>query len=164
RVSRRASVLLFTAALLAVLCTLSLHDALPICQLRRVALAEAAGDDELFAAALGFLIGELEDRIDRFLFGGVDEAAGVHHDDFGARRVVDVPIAFVEGDAQHHLTVHSVLGAPQTDEMDGALAAFAHGFRCNGGPSVRLASSRRSAETGSARRAGQRRLPGGTAR
>ena len=50
---------------------------------RRVALREAAGDDELLAGAVLLHLGELEDRLDRLLLRLADEAARVDDDDLG---------------------------------------------------------------------------------
>ncbi len=48
-----------------------------------VALDQAAGDDDAlgFSAVLFLVLHHLEDGVDRLLFGGVDEAAGVDDDD-----------------------------------------------------------------------------------
>ena len=54
-----------------------------------IALDEAAGDDKLACAALGLVAGHLENGVDRFLLGCVDEGAGVDDEDlglFGMRR------------------------------------------------------------------------------
>ena len=48
-----------------------------------IALDEAAGDDELFGAAVGLVARHFEDGVDRLLLGGVDEGAGVDDEDFG---------------------------------------------------------------------------------
>ena len=52
-------------------------------ELGRVALREAARDDELLAGAELLQLGHLEDRVDRLLLGLADEAARVDDDDLG---------------------------------------------------------------------------------
>ena len=52
-------------------------------QLARVALREAARDDQALAAAGLLVARHLEDRVDRLLLGLADEAAGVDDDDLG---------------------------------------------------------------------------------
>ena len=48
-----------------------------------VALDEAARDDELLGAAMGFVAGHFENGVDRLLPGGVDKGAGVDDEDLG---------------------------------------------------------------------------------
>ena len=91
-------------------------------ELFRVALREAAGDDELLARARVFVAGHLEDGVDRLLLGLVDEAAGVDDDHrcvFGVRHVT---VARALGDAEHDLAVDAVLRAAEADEVDRALS------------------------------------------
>ena len=57
-----------------------LHD------LVAVALHQAAGNDELFGAALSFVAGHFENGVDRLLLGGVDEGAGVDDENLGIFR------------------------------------------------------------------------------
>ena len=48
-----------------------------------VALHQAAGDDQLLRAAGLLVLGHLENGVDGFLLGGVDETAGVDDEDVG---------------------------------------------------------------------------------
>ena len=78
-----------------------------------VALREAAGDNQRFAAAGFFELGVLEDGVDRFLLGLTDEGAGVDQDDLGLFRLLDDRVAVVEQAAEHDLAVHPVLRAAE---------------------------------------------------
>ncbi len=83
-----------------------------------VTLDQAAGYDEaLGAAAVGDLVlNHLEDGVDGFLLGGVDEGAGVDDEDvgvFGAGG--ELGTAAME-QAHHDLGVNEVLGAAKRDE------------------------------------------------
>ena len=87
-------------------------------QLLAVALGEAAGDDQARAAPIPLLLGHFEDRVDRFLLGVVDERAGVHDDHVGLRWRGRDLVARLLREAQHHLAVDEILGAPQRDKTD----------------------------------------------
>src|SRR5262245_8830130 len=52
-------------------------------KLLAVTFGEAAGDDETRALAVALLLRHLEDRVDRFLLGVVDERARIHDEDVG---------------------------------------------------------------------------------
>ena len=56
-------------------------------QLRSVALRQAAGDHQRFAAARFLLLRQAKDGVDRFLLRRIDKAARIHHDHVGIRRV-----------------------------------------------------------------------------
>ena len=93
-----------------------------------IALDQAAGYDEtLGAAAVGyFVLDHLEDGVDGFLFGAVDEGAGVDDEDvgvFGAGR--ELGAAAME-QAHHDLGVDEVFGAAERDE------AYRGGFYLGG--------------------------------
>src|SRR6476620_11594212 len=51
-------------------------------QLRFVSLDHASNSNESLARAVGFVAARLDQSVDRFLFRGIDEAAGVDDDDF----------------------------------------------------------------------------------
>ena len=48
-----------------------------------IPLSQAACNHQPFAVALSFQFRHLQNRVDGFLLGRVDEAAGIHHDDVG---------------------------------------------------------------------------------
>ena len=83
-----------------------------------VALNEAAGDDEaLGAAAVGDLVlNHLEDGVDGFLLGGVDEGAGVDDEDVGVFGAGGKLGASAMEQAHHDLGINEVLGAAERDE------------------------------------------------
>ena len=87
-------------------------------QLVAIAFGQAAGHHQLLAAAVGLVLGQLEDRVDRFLLGPVDERAGVDHQHVGLGRVLGQLVAGALGEAQHHLGVDEVLRAAERDEAD----------------------------------------------
>ena len=85
-----------------------------------VALHKTAGDDKLLraAAVCDLVFNHLEDGVDRLLLGGVDERAGVDHEDlgvFGARRELS---AAAMQQAHHDLGVDEVLGAAERDKTN----------------------------------------------
>ncbi len=85
-----------------------------------IALDETAGDDEFLRAASGggLVLRHFEDGIDRFLFGGVDEGAGVDDDDVGIGGIGgDLGAGAVE-QAHHDFAIDQVLGAAEGDESD----------------------------------------------
>jgi hypothetical protein len=73
-----------------------------------IALHQAAGDDEFFGRAGGFVAGHFEDGIDRLLLGCVDEAACVDDEDFGLFGMRGQPRAGVIEQAHHHLGIDEV--------------------------------------------------------
>ena len=87
-------------------------------QLVAIALGHAAGDDELAAGGLLLELGHLEDRVDGFLLGAIDERAGVHHQHVGLRRVGGDLVPILLGHAEHDLGIDEILGAPQGDKPD----------------------------------------------
>jgi len=83
-----------------------------------VALDQAAGDDNSagLAAVLALVLHHFEDRVDGFLLGGIDEAAGVDDDDFGVFGARGQLGAIVVQQAHHNLGIDEVLGAAKRDE------------------------------------------------
>jgi hypothetical protein len=90
-------------------------------QIRRETLRHAPGDDELLAGAAllhaAGLVG-LEDVVDRFLLGRVDERAGVYDDDVGLVLIGDDFHAGLVEVADHDLAIHEVLCAAEGNEGD----------------------------------------------
>ena len=84
-----------------------------------IALDEAAGDDELAGAALGFVAGHFEDGVDRLLLGGVDEGAGVDDEDLGLFGTGGEARAGAVEQAHHDLGIDEVFGAAEGDEAHG---------------------------------------------
>ena len=83
-----------------------------------VAFHQAAGDDQLAGAADFLVLGHLQDGVDRFLLGGVDEAAGVDHQDVGLIGMGGQLVAFGHELTHHDFTIDEVFGTAQTDETD----------------------------------------------
>ena len=75
---------------------------------------------------MGFVAGHLEDGVDRFLLGRVDEGAGVDDEDIGGFGVGGDARAGAVEQAHHDLAVDEVFGAAEADEAD------AQGFVCEG--------------------------------
>ena len=91
------------------------------------ALGHAAADDQFLAGAAfhsAGLVG-LEDGFDGFFLGGVDECAGVHHQDVGFIGVAGDFHAIGKDTAKHDLCIHEVFGAAEADHAD-------FGFLCGG--------------------------------
>ena len=81
-----------------------------------IAFHQAAGHDQLFCAA-GFLkLGHFKNGLDRFLLGGIDEAAGVDDNHVGSRRVGRQFMSAGDKLAHHDLGIDEVLGATQADK------------------------------------------------
>ena len=76
-----------------------------------IALYEAAGDDELFGRAGGFVARHFEDGVDGLLLGGVDETAGVDDEDLGLFRASGQARAGAVQQPHHHLGIDEVFGA-----------------------------------------------------
>src|SRR5205807_4811467 len=75
----------------------------------------AAGHDEALHAA-AFAVRDFENRIDRLLLGGVDEAAGVDDDDVrGIEIVRDLDLGFLAQLAEHDLAVDEIFRAAEGD-------------------------------------------------
>ena len=89
-----------------------------LAQLVAIALGQAAGDDEAAAGAGLLVLGELQDRVDRFLLRLVDEGAGVDDQHVGFVRPRRQLVAGFLGEAQHHLGVDEVFRAAERDETN----------------------------------------------
>ena len=85
-----------------------------IANLIAIALHHASRHDQLPRLA-GFLVfGHLQNRVDGFLLGRIDEAAGVDHQDFGVARLRRQLVPALRQMAHHHLCIHEVLRASET--------------------------------------------------
>src|SRR5262252_4806466 len=58
-----------------------------LAELVAVALRKTAGHDETLTVALCLVPRHVEDRVNRFLLGGVDESASIDDDDVRTRRI-----------------------------------------------------------------------------
>ena len=87
-------------------------------QLLLVALHQASRGYDRFHAALGLELGGAEDRVDRFLLRGVDEAAGVDEDDVGIREVLGDDRAVAHQLAHQPLRVDRRLVAAERDDAE----------------------------------------------
>ena len=83
-----------------------------------VAFDQAAGDDQFAGAADFLVLGHLEDGVDRFLLGGVNEAAGVDDEYVGLIGMGGEFVAFGDELPHHDFTIDEVFGTAQTDETD----------------------------------------------
>ena len=97
------------------------HDEVGFGQLRTqfisVALGQAAGDDEAPAAPVGLEVSGLQDRGDGFLFGRLDEAAGVDDDEVGLLGRIREPIAVELQKPVHPFGIHRVFRASECDQV-----------------------------------------------
>ena len=91
-------------------------------QLVLVALHHAADADDRLAASLFLETAGFDERVDRFLLGGVDEAARVHDDDVGVGHVARVLGAAIGELRDVALAIDGVLVAPERNDGD-----FQHG-------------------------------------
>ena len=91
-------------------------------ELVSIALGEAAGHNEPFAGAGLLVPRHLENRVDRFLFGRLDERARIDHQHVRVGRIGRDDVSSLLGQSQHHLGVHEVLRAPEGEKTD------LHGF------------------------------------
>jgi hypothetical protein len=108
-----------------------------------VAFNQAAGDDDALglAAILLLVLDHFEDRVDRLLFGRVDEAAGVNDDDLGVFSIRRQFGSIVVEQPHHHLGVNEVLRAAKGDKAHLGTSrgrsfrvfAYADGVNCCGG-------------------------------
>src|SRR5262249_25023083 len=74
--------------------------------------------NEFFRAARRLVASHLQNCVDRFLLGALDERAGINYDDVG---VFSAPRQFGTGAGQHahhHLAVDKVLGTAEADKTD----------------------------------------------
>ena len=75
-----------------------------------VALRQAAGHNDLPDGALRLQLAQLQDRVDCFLLGGLDKAAGVYHHHVRIPRLGDQFIAPLPDQMEHTLRIHQILG------------------------------------------------------
>ncbi len=83
-----------------------------------ITLDQASGNDEFPGFAVGLEAGHLEDGVDGFLFGGVDEGAGIHDEHVGGLGIADDAGAGVIEEAHHNFAIDEILGAAEADESD----------------------------------------------
>ena len=84
-----------------------------------ITLHQATRHDELLAGA-GFLHGGgFKDGLNAFLLRGVNESAGVHHQDVGLLQLIRDGVALEPQVPQHDLAIHEVLGTAQGHEAHG---------------------------------------------
>ena len=89
-----------------------------ILQFVPVSLGEAPGDHQPLARAGLLQLRHLEDGVDGFLLGLVDERARVDDEDVGLARIGGERVPGLLGQPQHHLGVDEVLGAAEGDHSD----------------------------------------------
>ena len=102
-----------------------------------IALDQASGDDQLLRFAGDLVLRHFEDRVHRLLLGGVDERAGVDHDDVGVFGAGGDLGAALREQAHHDFAVHQVLGTTEADEAnflgcnrrDGLIGRGQQGYR-----------------------------------
>ena len=88
----------------------------------RVALHQAAGDDQTLHFADLLVLRRVEDGLDGLALGGLDEPAGVDHAHVGLGHVLgDFPARRAQ-QGEHVLAVHQIFGAAERDE-----SYFRHG-------------------------------------
>ena len=87
-------------------------------QLVAIALGQAAGHDQPLAGAVLLVPRHLENRVDRFLLGRVDERAGVDDEHVGLRRVLRQLVPRLLREAEHHLGVDEVLRTTERNETN----------------------------------------------
>jgi hypothetical protein len=87
-------------------------------QLATVTLSHATGDDEPLALAGLLQLGHLEDGVNRFLLGLVDERAGIDDEDVGILRIAGQLMARLLGEPEHDLGVDEVLRAAEGDHSN----------------------------------------------
>ena len=90
-----------------------------------VAFHQATRHNQLAGSSALLEFGHLEDSLDRFLFGGVDETAGVDYQDIGFGGVRRQLVAPGHQLAHHDFTIDQVLGTAQADKADFVRAGHA---------------------------------------
>ncbi len=83
-----------------------------------VAFHQAAGDNQLSRAAGFLVLRHLQNGVDGFLLGGVDEAAGVHHQHVGVAGMGRQLVAASHEGAHHDFAIDEIFGTAQTDKTD----------------------------------------------
>ena len=87
-------------------------------QLLRISLRQAASHDQCPALAGFTELVQLENRINGFLLGLVDEPAGINDQYIGLFGVVSQDHPVARERAEHDFAVHEVLGATEADQPD----------------------------------------------
>src|SRR6185369_12350732 len=85
-------------------------------QIVAITLDQTAGNDDARRFAVAFQAGGLEYRVNRFLFCGFDEPAGVDHNRIRFVGIACDLIASFGKLSHHHLAVNEILGTPKTDK------------------------------------------------
>ena len=62
------------------------------------------------------MLGQLQNGVNRFLLGGIDERAGVDHEDAGAGGIMGQLVSGFAREPQHYLGIDKVLGAPERNK------------------------------------------------
>jgi hypothetical protein len=89
-------------------------------QIAAILLDHAAGDDEPLDAA-PLPLGNLENRVDRFLLRRVNESARVDDDDVGLGKIIrNDDVRLLAQLAEHDLAVHEIFRAAEGDHPDAA--------------------------------------------
>jgi hypothetical protein len=81
-------------------------------------LGEAAGHDQPSRGAVFLVLRHLENRVDRLLFGRIDEGARVDHEHIGRLGIACQFVPGVLRQSEHDFRVHEILGAAERDEAD----------------------------------------------
>ena len=89
-----------------------------VAQLPAVAIDHAAGHQQLADVTVGLAARHVEDRLDGFFLGFVDEAAGIDDHRVGVAVVLDDLVTLARQLAEHDLRVDPVLRAAQADHAD----------------------------------------------
>ena len=87
-------------------------------ELVAIPLRHASGDHEPPALAGLLVLRHLQDGVDRFLLGLVDERARVDDEHIGFVGVTGKLMSCLLSEAQHHLGVDEVLGAAEGDQAN----------------------------------------------
>ena len=84
------------------------------------ALRHTAGDHQALARAFlhAPLFVGIEDGLDGFLLGGIDERAGVDDEYVGVVGICREPEAFFLEAAEHDFGIHKIFGAAEADHSD----------------------------------------------
>ncbi len=64
-----------------------------------------------------------QDRVDRFLLGGVNEGAGIDDEDVGLPGIGGEAGAGLLQQAHHDFAIHQIFGAAEADKADGGVLA-----------------------------------------
>ena len=81
-----------------------------------VTLDKTSRHNELTGGPGSLMLRHFEDGIDRFLFGRIDEGAGIDDQDFGVSRIRGHLGARAVQQSHHHLAVNQVFGAAERDK------------------------------------------------